>query len=59
MSAPVLPAPPRISDEEFEVALNEVTGFTAGSNSMERLLSDRRQELEREECFYTRPAPVR
>ena len=51
MAAPLIPAPSRISDQEFEVALNEVTGCTAGSNSMERLLSERRQELEREEAF--------
>ena len=48
---PITPAPGRISDEEFEAALNEVTGCTADSNSMERLLNDRRQELERDEAF--------
>ena len=48
---PGFPAPLPISDEEFEAALNEVIGCTAGSNSMERLLNERRQELQREEAF--------
>src|SRR5438132_32755 len=47
----VIPAPLPVSDEEFESALNEVTGCTAGSNSMERLLNERRQDLQREEAF--------
>ena len=51
MPAPLPPDRPRISDEEFEAVLNEVTGCTAGTNSMERLLSERRQEMEREEAF--------
>ena len=33
---------------EFEAALDAVTGCTAGSGSLDRLLLDRRQELERE-----------
>ena len=32
-------------------ALNEVTGCTPGSNSIDRLLNERRRELQREEAF--------
>ena len=41
----------RVSDEEFEAALGEVTGCTVGSNSLQRLLDDRRQDRERDEAW--------
>jgi hypothetical protein len=33
-----------VSDEEFEAALDEVTGCTVGSNSLQRLLAGRAKE---------------
>ena len=44
-----LPVP--VSDKEFEAALDEVTGCTAGSNSLQRLLDDRRHDRERDEAW--------
>lgn len=41
----------RVSEGEFEVALAEVTGCTAGSNGLQRLLDDRRRDREREEAW--------
>jgi hypothetical protein len=38
------------SDEEFEAALDEVTGCAVGSNSLQRLLDDRRRDRERDEA---------
>ena len=43
--------PARVSDEEFEAALDEVTGSTVGSNSLQRLLDDRRQDREHDEAW--------
>ena len=37
-----------VSDEEFAAAVDEVTGSTEGSRSLERLLQDRRDDLEAE-----------
>ena len=48
LNPPGIGGPARVSDAEFEAALDEVTGCTAGSGSLNRLLLDRRQELERE-----------
>jgi hypothetical protein len=46
------PAPPaEVSDEDFEAALNEVTGATAGSRTLQRLLEDRRRDRERDEAW--------
>lgn len=47
------PAPPTapVSEEEFEAALDEVTGCTVGSNSLQRLLEDRRHDRERDEAW--------
>lgn len=42
--------PAQASEEEFEAALEEVTGCTAGSNSLERLLQERRRDLEQEQA---------
>jgi hypothetical protein len=36
--------PRQVSKEEFEAALEEVTGSTAGSNALQRLLEDRRRD---------------
>jgi hypothetical protein len=44
-------APRQVSNEEFEAALEEVTGATAGSNALERLLKDRRRDREQEEAY--------
>jgi len=41
----------QVSDEEFESALEEVTGSTAGSNALERLLKDRRRDRDQEEAY--------
>ena len=41
----------RVSDEDFATALDEVTGCTLGSKSLERLLDDRRQEREHDEAW--------
>ncbi|MEY2427194.1 MAG: hypothetical protein QOJ40_79 [Verrucomicrobiota bacterium] len=41
----------RVSDEEFDAALDEVTGCTAGSDSLQRLLDDRRLDRERDEAW--------
>ena len=38
-----------VSEEEFTAALDEVTGCTAGSGSLERLLKDRSGDLESEQ----------
>ena len=40
----------RVPDEEFEAALDEVTGCTVGSNSLQRLLDDRRRDREHDEA---------
>ncbi len=40
-----------VPDEEFAIALDEVTGCTAGSGSLERLLDDRRQDREQDEAW--------
>lgn len=42
--------PAQVSEKEFEAALEEVTGGTAGSNSLERLLQVRRRDLEQEKA---------
>ncbi len=42
------PAP--VSDADFEAALDEVTGCTAGSNGLQRLLDDRRRDQERDQA---------
>lgn len=39
------------SDDEFEAALAEVTGATAGRGSLQQLLEDRRQDRERDEAW--------
>ena len=41
----------RVSDGEFQAALEEVTGCTAGSNGLQRLLDDRRRDRERDEAW--------
>ena len=41
----------RISDAEFEAAMDEVTGCTAGRNSLQRLLEDRRRDREQDEAL--------
>ena len=41
----------RVSEEEFGAALDEVTGCTAGSSSLQRLLDDRRRDRERDEAW--------
>ncbi len=47
-----LPSPlARVSDEEFQVALDEVTGCTAQTGSLARLLEDRRRDRERDEAW--------
>ena len=48
-SPPLSPAP-QVSDEEFAAALDEVTGCTAGSHSLDRLLEERRQDLAQEQA---------
>jgi hypothetical protein len=40
-----------ISEEEFEAALAEVTGCTAGEHGLSRLLADRRRERDRDEDY--------
>jgi hypothetical protein len=40
-----------VSEGEFEAALGEVTGCTAGSNGLQRLLDDRRRDRERDEAW--------
>ena len=42
--------PAQVSEEEFDAALEEVTGCTAGSDSLERLLQERRRDFEQEEA---------
>jgi len=44
-------SPARVSDTEFEAALEEVTGCTVGSNSLQRLLDDRRRDREHDEAW--------
>ena len=39
-----------VSDEEFEVALEEVTGGTAGRNVLQRLLEARRRDRDHDEA---------
>ena len=41
----------RIADAEFETALEEVTGCTAGRSSLQRLLDDRRRDREQDEAL--------
>ncbi len=41
----------RVSDKEFEAALDEVTGCTVGSSSLQRLLDDRRRDREHDEAW--------
>jgi len=41
----------RVSDGEFEAALDEVTGCAAGSSGLQRLLDDRRRDRERDEAY--------
>ena len=43
--------PAEVSEGEFEAALGEVTGCTAGSNGLQRLLEDRRRDRERDEAW--------
>jgi hypothetical protein len=50
MEKPASPTAP-VSDKEFEAALDEVTGCTVGSNSLQRLLDDRRRDRERDEAW--------
>jgi hypothetical protein len=40
----------RVSDGEFEAALDEVTGCTAGSNLLQRLVAERRRDREHDEA---------
>lgn len=40
-----------VSEEEFEAALNEVTGCAVGGHSLQRLLEDRRRDRERDEAW--------
>ena len=42
-------SPASVSDEEFEAALDEVTGCTVGSSALQRLLEDRRRDREHDE----------
>ena len=44
-------APAQVSDEDFEAALDEVTGCAAGSNGLQRLLDDRRCDREHDEAY--------
>jgi hypothetical protein len=46
-----------VSGEEFAAALDEVTGCTTGSRSLERLLQDRRNDLDSEQRWLTTTAP--
>ncbi len=41
----------QVSDEEFAAALDDVTGCTVGSNSLQRLLEDRRRDREHDEAW--------
>lgn len=41
----------QVADEEFDAALAEVTGCTAGSSGLQRLLEDRRRDRERDEAW--------
>lgn len=50
MEKPASPIAP-VSDEEFGAALDEVTGCTVGSNSLQRLLEDRRRDREHDETW--------
>jgi len=40
----------RVSEGDFEAALDEVTGCTAGNGGLRRLLEDRRRDRERDEA---------
>jgi len=40
-----------VSNEEFVAALDEVTGCTVGSNSLQQLLNDRRRDREHDEAW--------
>jgi hypothetical protein len=40
-----------VSEAEFEAALDDITGCTAGSNSGQRLLEERRRDLEQDQAF--------
>lgn len=47
-----IPSPvAQASDDEFEAALTEVIGCTAGSGGLQRLLEDRRRDRERDEAW--------
>ena len=41
----------QVSEEEFEAALDEVTGCSVGSNSLQRLLDDRRRDRQHDEAW--------
>lgn len=41
----------QVGEDEFQAALGEVTGCTAGTNSLQRLLDDRRLDRERDETW--------
>lgn len=51
LSAPSATDLPQVSNEEFEAALEEVTGCTSGSGSLERLLQDRQRDRDREQSL--------
>ncbi len=42
--------PAEVSDEEFQGALDELTGGTAGNNLTDLLLAERRRDREREQA---------
>jgi hypothetical protein len=51
LSPSVARFPEQVSDAEFEAALDEVSGCSAGSGSLERLILDRQRDLERDLAF--------
>jgi hypothetical protein len=50
-SSPPVSTPPPVSTQEFEAALEEVTGCTAETGSLERLLTERRREAAQEQAW--------
>lgn len=49
----ISPATP-VPQAEFDKALEQVTGCTAGKGGLERLLADRRRDRERDEAWLER-----
>ena len=49
-------APGQVSDEEFEAALEEVTGCNAGSHALGQLLRDQRRD--RDKCLSVKSASL-